>query len=292
MPDERNETHRHEASDGTALLVRRWLPEGEPGFALHVAHGMGEHSARYGRFAKAVCRAGGIVYAHDHRGHGESVTSPEGLGVLGADGWNQLVADLSAVHGAVRERHPGLPFVALGHSMGSFALQQLLLDESDRMTAAVLSGSAALDGALEGLDPDAPVDLSAFNAPFEPARTGFDWLSRDPAEVDAYVSDPLCGFGLAPESTRDFAAAVAGVADPERLAGIRGDLPLYVMAGDADPLNRGGTLLELLVDRYRKAGLGQVELRLYPDARHELLNETNRDVVTSELLDWLRAQLR
>ncbi len=291
MTNARHETERHRASDGTELCVRIFRPEGEPRFALHVSHGMGEHSARYARFAEAVCAAGGVMVAHDHRGHGESVASPEGLGAFGPDGWNQLVADLSAVHQSVRERHPGIPFAALGHSMGSFALQQLLLDESARLDAALLSGSAAFDAALEGMDPDAEVDLSAFNAPFEPARTEFDWLSRDPAEVDAYVADPLCGFGLNPESAGDFAAAAAACADPERLAAIRKDLPLYVVAGDADPINRGGSLLELLVERYRKAGLTDVELRLYPEARHELLNETNRDEVTAALLGWLAQRL-
>lgn len=287
----RHETRTHRAADGTGLLVRSFAPEAAPRFVLHLAHGMGEHSARYARFAEAVCAEGGAVFAHDHRGHGHSVESAAGLGDLGPDGWNQLVADLSAVHAEIRAQHPDLPFVAMGHSMGSFALQQLLLDESDRIQLAVLSGSAALDGALEGLDPDAPADLTAFNQPFEPARTEFDWLSRDPAEVDAYVADPLCGFGISADATRGFAGAGARLADPTALAGIRSDLPLYVFAGSHDPLNRGVVLLDRLVERYRAAGLERVELRVYPEARHELLNETNRDEVTADLLGWLRANL-
>lgn len=275
-----------DASDGTPLFVYCWAPE-EPVAAIHIAHGMGEHAGRYARVAEALVELGYATYSHDQRGHGRSVRSSDAFGVLGPDGWNQLVRDLSAIHARIRAAHPDLPFVAMGHSMGSFALQQLLLDESELVDAAVLSGSASLDSLASGIDTSQPITFDTFNAAFEPIRTEADWLSRDPAEVDAYVADPLCGFGVDADATRELAAAATRLCDPSAIAGIRPDLPLYVFAGDADPVNAGLQLLDILVGRYREAGLERVETRYYPDGRHETLNETNRDEVTRDLLEWL-----
>jgi alpha-beta hydrolase superfamily lysophospholipase len=171
--------------------------------------------------------------------------------------------------------------------MGSFALQGYLLDHSADVDAAVLSGTSALDVIAPGIDPTKEVDLSAFNAPFEPARTEYDWLSRDPDEVDAYVADPACGFGLNPQSTAGMLDGLADTGDAARLAGIRADLPIYLMSGDADPLAGGGALIELVADRYRQAGVTDVTVALYPGARHEVFNETNRDAITADLLAWL-----
>jgi alpha-beta hydrolase superfamily lysophospholipase len=277
--------------DGTALCVYQWASAGAARGVVHLAHGMAEHTGRWTRLAEALRDDGWAVYAHDHRGHGRSVASPAGLGVFGPDGWNALVADLSAVHASIRARHPALPVVAFGHSMGSYAVQQLVLDESASLAAVVLSGSSALDQVTAGVDPSEPLSLSAFNAPFEPARTPFDWLSRDTAEVDAYVADPYCGFTVGAPAVADMAAAASRLADPAALAAIRKTLPFYVVAGDADPLNAGMALLELLAGRYRAAGLTDVTLRGYPGARHELFNEINRDDVTRDLLAWLHAQV-
>lgn len=287
----KNVTTSFEATDGTSLCLERWGPDGAPAAVLHIAHGMGEHARRYARFASALAEHDVVVYAHDHRGHGHSVAGPDGLGVFGPDGWNQLVRDLSAVHASLREAHPGLPLVAFGHSMGSFALQQLLLDESHLLAAAVLSGSAAVDPLFGAMDVSKPASFEGFNDAFAPARTDADWLSRDPDEVDLYVADPLCGFGVCAAALRDMAAAAPRMADPDALARIRSELPLYVMAGSADPVNHGLELLDLMVQRYREAGLKALTLRTYPDARHELLNETNRDEVTRDFVGWLRSVL-
>jgi alpha-beta hydrolase superfamily lysophospholipase len=137
------------------------------------------------------------------------------------------------------------------------------------------------------MDLDQPTDLSAFNAPFAPARTDFDWLSRDQDQVDAYVADPRCGFGLDPLSSREMFTAGRVMAGPARLATTRSDLPLYIAAGEADPLHGDLALVHLLVQRYRDAGLTDVSLPVYPGARHEIFNETNRDEVSADLIAWL-----
>jgi alpha-beta hydrolase superfamily lysophospholipase len=273
-------------SDGETIVGTRWSGPGPTRAIVQIAHGMGEHAARYARLAAALVDRGYVVYANDHRGHGRTAGSPDRHGDLGEAGWAGLVEDIGAISSFARAEHPGVPLVVLGHSMGSFALQQHLLDHSGDLDAAVLSGTSAGDVIAAGIDTSQPADLAAFNVGFEP-RTGYEWLSRDDAEVDLYVADPDCGFSLAMGPMADMVAATAATADPDRLKGIRDDLPIYVFSGDADPLAGGGALIELVGDRYREAGVRDVTVKLYPGARHETLNETNRDEVTADLIVWL-----
>jgi len=275
------------AADGTEVTVDRYAPGGDPKAIVQIAHGMGEHAARYRRLAEALTDHGYVVYANDHRGHGRTAGSPDRHGDLGAGGWGGLVSDVGELSAVVRKEHPGIPLVVLGHSMGSFALQQHLLDHSGDLDAAVLSGTSAMDVIAAGIDPTKEVDLSAFNAPFEPARTEYDWLSRDEAEVDKYVADAACGFGLNPAATAGMVDQLAATADSERLARIEDDLPIYIVSGDDDPLAGGGALIDLVGDRYRQAGGLDVTVARYPGARHEVFNETNRDEITADLLAWL-----
>jgi alpha-beta hydrolase superfamily lysophospholipase len=275
------------AADGTTVEAYRWDGDGDPKAVVQIAHGMGEHAGRYARLAQALTAARYVVYANDHRGHGLTAGSPERQGDLGPGGWSGLVGDMIELGALARREHPGLPLAVIGHSMGSFALQQLLLDHSADLDAAVLSGTTAADIVAAGIDTTTEVDLSAFNAPFEPARTESDWLSRDPDEVDKYVADPACGFGLNAAGATGMAEGAAATGDPARLAGIRPDLPIYVVSGDADPLAGGGQLVQLVGERYRQAGVHDVTVVLYPGARHEVFNETNRDEITSALVTWL-----
>jgi alpha-beta hydrolase superfamily lysophospholipase len=165
-------------------------------------------------------------------------------------------------------------------------VQQYIAEHADDVDAVVLSGTASAD-LMPALDSDVPLDLSGFNAPFEPARTGYEWLTRDDSQVDAYVSDPLCGFGYDVAGSKAVYAGARAVADPEKLAAVRSDLPVYVVVGDADPVGDNLSSVRALVERYRSAGLTDVELRVYPGARHEVFNETNRDEVEGDLLRWL-----
>ncbi len=274
-------------SDGMSIRGYRWSGDGAPRAIINLAHGMGEHAARYRRFAQALVDAGYIVYANDHRGHGRTAGDAENHGNLGPAGWRGLVDDLGALNEYARSEYPDTPLVMFGHSMGSFALQQYLVEKSADPDAAILSGTSAIDVIGAGIDPDAEVDLSAFNAPFEPAPTEYEWLSRDRAEVDAYVADDACGFGIDAAAARSMLEGTAVAGDPAEIARVRSDLPIYLMSGDADPLAGGGELIELVAQRYRDAGVSDVTVARYPDARHEILNETNRDAVTDDVLAWL-----
>ncbi len=267
--------------DGIALHTFRWAPEGTPRAVVQVQHGLAEHAARYRRFGEALTAAGYLVYAPDARGSGR--TAAGRYGDWGPDGWPGWVDDLDRLNARIRGDNPGLKVALLGHSMGSFASQQYLLDHSGDIDALVLSGTTEVSGLAAMLDSDEPADLSAFNAPFE-NRTGYEWLSRDEAEVDKYVADEACGF---PAPKFAGIATLAEAADPHRLAGVRADLPILLVSGTDDPLAGGGAAVELVAARYREAGVGDVEVRLYPGARHELLNETNRDEVTADILAFL-----
>ncbi|EWC62299.1 Lysophospholipase [Actinokineospora spheciospongiae] len=267
------------SADGLTVHVEEWQPTGPVRGVVQLAHGMGEHSARYAHLAELLAGLGYAVYANDHRGHGRTMVAAPGD--LGEAGWDGLVADVVALTRLLRERHPGLPLVLLGHSMGSFAAQQYLLDHADLLDAVALSGTTALDLLATTI---AEGGLTVYNAEFEPARTEFDWLSRDESQVDTYLADPLCGFSL---DERGLAGMYAGAERAITPTGIRPDLPLYVMVGDRDPLNRKLALSDALVQRYRDAGLVDITYRTYPGARHELLNETNRDEVEADLASWL-----
>ncbi|AZG46037.1 alpha/beta hydrolase [Gordonia insulae] len=279
------------AADGTRLAGRRWLPDGPARATVLLVHGMGEHSRRYVETAEALADAGFAVYAYDHRGHGESTLPDREPGDLGPGGWQSLVADIGAVLDHARSEQPERPVAVIAHSMGSFAAQQFLLDNSTAVDAVVLSGTAALDGLEPALDLDAEIDLSGFNAPFEPARTEYDWLTRDDAIVDAYVADPLCGFGLDAASGKDMFVRARPVADPDRVGAMASSLPVLIAVGDLDPVNGGLALSDLLVDHYRSGGLTDVTLKVYPGARHEILNETNRDEVRRDLIEWIDAKV-
>ncbi len=277
----RESTATIETGDGQRLHVFRWSPEGRPKAVVQVQHGLAEHAARYRRFAQALTDAGYLVYAADARGSGQSAAN--GYGVWGPDGWLGWVDDVARLGARVRRDEPDLPLGLVGHSMGSFATQQHLLDHAAEVDAVVLSGSTEVSWLVPVLDADEPADLSTFNEPFE-HRTGFEWLSRDEAEVDAYVADPACGWEAPPLAG---IATLASAADPDRVAGIRPDLPILILSGSDDPLAQGGAAVEALGDQYRRAGLHDVEVRLYPGARHEILNETNRDEVTADIIAFL-----
>ncbi len=279
------------AADGLEIATTAWSDTAAPVGAAQIAHGLAEHAARYGRLAEALNAAGFLVFATDHRAHGR--TGREHLGDFGAAGFDGLISDVAQYGTAIAAEHPDLPVFLLGHSMGSFASQAVMVRYLEQYAGVVLSGSTALDvlaSALANADPDAPAGLEAFNVGFE-HRTGYEWLSRDEAEVDKYVADPWCGFDL-PDSTLPMLfGPAAELADPQALGRIRSDLPVLIASGSADPLAGGGQLVELLGQRYRDAGLIDVTVRVYPEARHEIFNETNRDEVTADVIDWLQAHV-
>jgi len=275
-------------SDGAALAAYRSLPAGPPKGVVQIAHGMAEHFARYDRLARGLNAAGYAVYGADHRGHGQSA-GVHGLGYFGEGGFQAVVDDMAALTAVIQREQPGKPLVLLGHSMGSFASQLYILDHAQNLDGLVLSGTAAMDQLLAAmLATGGPVSLELLNAAFEPGRTPFDWLSRDEAEVDAYVADPLCGFSLDERSMQSLFGLGVSARTDFRLARVRKPLPIYVISGERDPVTGPSqAFTRALIESYEAAGLGPIQHRVYPGARHELFNETCRDQVETELVAWL-----
>ncbi|MBN2975236.1 alpha/beta hydrolase [Pseudomonas fluorescens] len=292
------------ANDHSRLYVNQWMPEGPARAVLMLSHGMAEHSGRYARLADALCTAGYAVYALDQRGHGR--TADEGtLGLYAEeDGWNKVVGDLASLNHHVGQQHPGLPIILLGHSMGSYIAQAYLLHHSASLHGAILSGSnfqpvalyraarviARAERLRQGLrGRSALIDylsFGSFNKAFKPNRTAFDWLSRDPAEVDKYINDPLCGFRCTNQLWVDLLGGLQQISKASNLAQIDPGLPILVMGGECDPVSEGKRLTSL-ANALREAGCQHLQLNIYPQARHEVFNETNRDEVTADVLTWL-----
>lgn len=292
--------------DGVEVIVHRFLPEDGVRGVVNLAHGMAEHARRYDHLAAALTEVGIAVYAEDHRGHGESAATEDDLGFLAESrGWALMLDDLHRVTLRARADHPDLPVVLLGHSMGSFLAQQYLFTFPDEVDAVVLSGSNGPVGPMaeagavlaraerarlgrrgrsELLD---RLVFGAYNAPFEPAETRFEWLSRDAEQVAAYIADPRCGFIPTTQFYLDLFSGLRVIGQVDRVrAGARMDLPVYAIAGSEDPVG-GAAGTAALLEHYRRAGLVAVDHRIYPGGRHEMLNETNRDEVVADLLAWL-----
>lgn len=281
---------RLQSADGLRIACSRWDADGPARGVVQIAHGMGEHIGRYAELVEALVRARWTVYGNDHRGHGRTAMSHEALGDFGAGGFELLVEDMVSLGRIAKNEHSDLPFLLLGHSMGSFAAQQLVLDHSRELDGLVLSGSSALDCLISAAIA-AGAGTNWLNAAFEPARTPFDWLSRDPAVADAFARDPLCFAQLEPESRASFLAAAHRLRDPAQLQRIRKDLPIYVFSGSEDPVGQRLEGVRLLIERYREAGVSNVAHDFYPGGRHEMLNEINRDEVRARLLGWIAERL-
>ncbi|WP_417513701.1 alpha/beta fold hydrolase [Minwuia sp.] len=298
-----------EGAGGTILRGRRWDVEAPRG-AVYLAHGLAEHIERYDRFARALNAAGLAVAGHDHRGHGRTAASENDLGHFAdRDGFDLMAGDLAAGMRAWRTEQPDLPLILFGHSMGSFLVQQLMADAGAGFDMAILSGSngpppplaaaGRLIARIERLRLGRrgrsnlihALAFDANNKPFEPAPTKVEWLSRDRAEVDAYVADPLCGFVSTTASWIALLDALPGLTSAASVARIAFDLPVLLASGDRDPVGGMGDGVQRLHDIYAEHGVGDLTLRLYDGARHEILNETNRDDVTADICGWIDERL-
>lgn len=294
--------------DGFEIFVYRWAPEAQPRAVVQIAHGAAEHALRYERFGRFLNQAGFVVYANDHRGHWKTAKTLDKAGIAGEDGWNGMVKDLKLISDHIRSEHPDLPLFLFGHSMGSFLAQRYIQLWGEGLAGVIFSGTtgslgdvnatiAALEQLVQAQGRDVPCELfgqmfAGFNAAFEPVKTGFEWLSRDEAEVQKYVDDPWCGFLFSNGLVLDMFKGVADIWNEASEARTPKDLPVLMVSGALDPVGANTAAVELLAQRYRAQGIQDLTVKFYEGARHELLNETNRDQVHQDILDWLEARLR
>lgn len=297
-----------ESPTGAQLALYEAAPEGAPKALLHINHGLAEHAARYASFARYMSGRGFHVCAHDHRGHG-ATTSADGAPRRYADrnGWNKVMADVSAVEADLRTRHPGVPLLVFGHSMGGVIAFNQVLRESEHLAGAAiwnanLSGPVSLLKLVLRLEalfggerkPAAVIDSMTFKAwdkKFATDRPAFGWLSRDLAEVDAYVADPLCGWPAEVSLWKDFARGMEAAQGNGKLKRIRRDLPFHLIGGADDPATEGGKAMTALAERLRGKGFSDVTVNVLAGFRHETLNEIGAEAEMAKFADWAEPRI-
>lgn len=284
---------------GLRLDYRLWLPEGEPRAVIQLVHGMAEHIDRYDQAARAFAAAGFAVVGHTHLGHGASARIKGHFGEK--DGWQHLIDDVHLLRQRTQKHLPGVPYVLLGHSMGSFVVRCYLMQYAQGLAGAILSGTGYFakpivmaglglanlvclcGGAMKPSKLINSVAFGANNKAFKNARTPFDWLSRVEAEVDKYVADPYCGFLFTGSGYREL---FRGLNRLTRIHDMPKELPVLFFSGDKDPVGSGNGVNKVAKE-FRAAGLTKVDVKLYPDGRHEMFNEENREEVYQDVVDWV-----
>lgn len=295
---------------GAALCLRHEPAEGEPRAILLINHGLAEHSGRYERFACFMAARGLHVYAHDHRGHGHTKALDAPLGSFGkGKAPDKVIADVAAVHDHAETKHPGLPVIVFGHSMGGPIALNHVLRHSGRVHAAAI-WNASLRAGFTGrtarailawerfrLGSDVPsrilpkLTFEAWAKEIPDRRTEFDWLSRDEEEVDRYIADPLCGWNASVglwQGIFDFAFFGA---DDGNFKPVRRDMPFNIVGGEKDPATGGGASITALATRMRAMGFSNLNSKVYAETRHESLNEINRDRIMADFAKWVENAL-
>jgi alpha-beta hydrolase superfamily lysophospholipase len=301
------------STDGkTPLHAMAWLPAGrEVKAVLQIAHGVAEHIARYDDFARFLNTHDIAVVGHDHLGHGLSL--PDGaVPVYFGDGntWETVVDDIHALHLYIRKAIPDVPLFLLGHSMGSFLARTYLIRYPGTLRGAIIMGTGwqsepvllgglALAGTIVrrrgGSTTDPTVTrlaFGAYNKPFAPNRTDYDWLSADSANVDRYIADPHCGQEATVGLFRQMLRGIRFNQKSSHLRQMDPTLPVLFTSGAMDPVGDMSKGVQRSCEAFRRAGMQDVSLHLYPGLRHEILNESlQRGTVYGDLLGWLHAHM-
>lgn len=289
------------------IFVYKWIPkEGvKVKGIVQISHGMAETAARYEGFARALTYDGFIVYANDHRGHGQTAKEIEKLGDLGEDGFNSMVENMHQLNEKIKEENPNLPIFLFGHSMGSFLAQRYICLYGRELDGVILSGSCGKQGIAVDIarfiakreikkigrtgksNKLNKLSFGSYNNSFKPNRTEFDWLSRDTKEVDKYIADPFCGTVFTAGFFYDFLTGLKLIADDKEIKKVPKDLPIYIFSGIKDPVGKNGTGVLRLINTYREHGIRDLTYKLYKDGRHEMLNENNKEEVIADVIEWL-----
>ena len=292
------------------IHARMCVPDAEPRAIVQIIHGIAEYIDRYDEFMSFLADNGIIAVGTDHLGHGKSIESEEQTGFFAYDnGWDYVVRDEEVLRLAMHENYPELPIIVFGHSMGSFMARTLLIRYPDAFNAAIISGTgnqgaALVNGGLimgnlvTGLNGAHHYSkflnnlaFGSYNKIYENPKTEYDWLSRDEANVQKYIDDPLCGFIPTCSLFRDMMTGVKFITNKKNLTAMNKDMPVYFMSGDMDPVGECGKGVKKAYNNFLEAGMKDVSIKLYPGGRHEMLNEINKDEVYSDILTWLGSKI-
>lgn len=299
-----------QSKDDAVIKYLRWIPDAKVKAVIQIVHGMAEYSSRYSEFAEFLNNHGFAVYANDHRGHGLTAEKMENTGHFADNkGWSLIVKDCMTLTSIIKTDYPGIPVFILGHSMGSFITRDVISQNGIDYRGAILSGTSwnpsvllSLGRAITGLQKLFygkrhkskllyKLSFGSFNKKFKPVRTDFDWLNRATEHVDWYVKDDFCGF---PCSTQFFGDMFGGIAKIQKTKTIKNTpsaLPVLLACGENDPVGNFTAGVKQLYKTYKYCGIQDVELKIYLQARHEILNETNRTEVYGDMLRWMEFRI-
>lgn len=293
-----------QSNGGGKLHCAVWRTNQTPRAVVQLVHGIAEHIGRYDHFARYLAENGFIVAAEDHMGHGGSI-GEDGVKGYFSGGWMTAVADVKLLCEHMKAEYPGLSYYILGHSMGSFLLRTYLYTYPGTINAAIISGtgwepSAVIRAGLAackleqlrlGEKRTSPIltklMFGSYNKPFAPVRTKDDWICSDPTVVDAYTADPLCGFDATIGLARDMLTGIEMNEMRENLLKMDKLLPLLFVSGGKDPVGGMSKGVLRCIDAFKRAGMRKITIRIYPEGRHEMLNEVNRNEVYQDILNWL-----
>ncbi len=305
-----NEFRFRSSNDAVNIRCMEYVPDDKIIAILQIAHGMVEFIDRYENFAKYLCSKGILVVGNDHLGHGGSVNSQEEWGYFGEDGNRHLLEDMHKLTLLTKEKYPGLPYFLMGHSMGSFYARQYLFDYGDELDGAIIMGTGLeplykikggmflckLIAQFKGWDYRSEfvnnMAFGAYGKKFEPLRTRADWLSKDEKLVDWYVNEPRCSFLFTLNGYYSMFEGISRLHDKTLLEKVPKDLPLFFVSGQDDPVGSFGKEVETSVQTLKDAGVKNIDLKLYPNDRHEILNETDKEVVYVDLYNWLSEHIK
>ena len=292
------------------IHARMCVPDAEPRAIVQIIHGIAEYIDRYDEFMCFLADNGIIAVGTDHLGHGKSIESEEQTGFFAYDnGWDYVVRDEEVLRLAMHENYPELPIIVFGHSMGSFMARTLLIRYPDAFNAAIISGTgnqgaALVNGGLimgnlvTGLKGAHHYSkflnnlaFGSYNKIYDNPKTEYDWLSRDEANVQKYIDDPLCGFIPSCSLFRDMMTGVKFITNKKNLTAMNKNMPVYFMSGDMDPVGECGKGVQKAYNNFLEAGMKDVSIKLYPGGRHEMLNEINKDEVYTDILAWLGSKI-
>lgn len=282
----------------------RWEPDVEPVAVLQIVHGMAEYIERYEDFAKFLAEKGFVVTGDDHLGHGKSVSD----GLYGffcdKDPATVVVDDVHTLTTITKEKYPNVPYYIMGHSMGSFILRNYLFRYGSEVDKAIIMGTGMQPKAMVvGANVMAGIgnffnarkvskfmdnaSFSTYNKRIPNNRTSFDWLTKDEKKVDAYIADPLCGFIFTCNGFKTLSNLLWRLNKKSNLEKMPKSLPILITSGAEDPVGEYGKGPKLVYDSYKELGIKDVSIKLYDTDRHEILNETDREVVYKDLYEWL-----
>ena len=292
------------------IRARMCTPDCAPRAIVQIMHGIAEYIDRYDDFMKFLAEQGIIVVGTDHLGHGKTIASAEEQGFFAEkNGWDIVVNDEEILRLAMKRNYPELPIIVFGHSMGSFMARTHIIRYPEGFDAAIISGTGnqgavlvlggltmgnlvtCLKGAHHCSNFLNTLAFGSYNKIYENPKTDYDWLTRDESVVQKYIDDPLCGFIPTCSLFRDMMVGVKFITTKSNLSDMNKDMPVYFMSGAMDPVGECGKGVTKAFNNFQKAGMKDVEMKLYPEGRHEMLNELNKDEVYNDILNWINKKI-